>query len=499
MKSVSDELLTWKSIALVLIFYGVGYMERIELLSVAAAYELEINKWDYLLNFMTHSRLTIFIVLPFWIFYSSYSSLQAFDNLLLLRLKNYRRWMIFMVSKSLPALVVLIALWTTVGLILTLDLPFSWDWSPYGVNNITYNEIIYVYRATGYTPAQILLIQLVLLTFSLLSLSILTSFVCAIKPTILGMGIYSFVLFIYIVVSFKFFPKGNWFTIYNYTSFYPAFETFTSIWVGVTVLAAFSIFLIFVIDVLKSGRYKRIPSIFAARKKESVYGLLLLFGLATPVLNYGLEPHTVWDLLFQRFIGYSENPMILFVLFYTIVFIGFAYLVMVELTEFFSGPYYYDIIRYSSFNMWAKNFMARMMVSIIKFLLLLFVITIAVGLSGGLSLQLLITIKESTPLWQVIYHFFVNGFLQILNYVFITLIVMLLTKEIKNQVLTLAAFVFLGWLSRDLSSIVPVGLNSFGYITGKPDTILYLSLILFVFSILEASVIMYLIRNKKTL
>ncbi len=90
---------------------------------------------------------------------------------------------------------------------------------------------------------------------------------------------------------------------------------------------------------------------------------------------------------------------------------------------------YYLMIRYKSLYRWFSQLMKQAVIGLIVLLLFLFCVTIATGVMKGQTFELHTTLEMVRPLPYLLYQFFINGFLQVLNYLLIMFIVTWIWKD----------------------------------------------------------------------
>src|SRR5699024_2536450 len=104
-------------------------------------------------------------------------------------------------------------------------------------------------------------------------------------------------------------------------------------------------------------------------------------------------------------------------------------------------------------------------------------------------------ITMSDNLFQIIYHFMVNGFLQILFYVLFVIIVSLFTKDVLKSFIALLVLTIFMLPGFRLNNFVPVGLNSMGYLM-EIVSIYSISFTLIGYIVLEMIVLLILLNKK---
>lgn len=229
-----------------------------------------------------------------------------------------------------------------------------------------------------------------------------------------------------------------------------------------------------------------------------IYLSLCMFGIVFGVSGFHEQSSTVWDKLYFSFYGVSEQGFSLNAFFYyCIVYIGIVYLFQVHLSVVLTERIYYQLIRYQSLYRWFWALIKPVIFRIITLLFLLFCITIVVGLFEGKSLKFSLTIVEGSSVPMLIYHFFVNGFLQMMNYVLIAFLVLWVWKESEYGLLTLIALTVTSLPIFNQKKWLPSGLNSLGNVNGNEYELYKITILLFFYLALEMVIIWYLFRKRK--
>lgn len=161
MKKLSDELFTWKWIIFIIVVFGLGWITRDNMIQEALANQLSMNKWDVFLSILMQSRFIVYFLIPFWILFNVLVIIRSWDTSILIRLKNYKNWILYVAAQVLPMVIILHVLWIIVAIILTLDLPYSSEWSNYSNTEIAYNSLIHYIQETAYSPWTVMSIHVV--------------------------------------------------------------------------------------------------------------------------------------------------------------------------------------------------------------------------------------------------------------------------------------------------------------------------------------------------
>lgn len=173
-----------------------------------------------------------------------------------------------------------------------------------------------------------------------------------------------------------------------------------------------------------------------------IYLFLCLFGIIFETSGFHEQSATVWDKLYFNFYGVSEHGFSLpSFLYYCIVYIGIIYLFQVHLSIILTERIYYQLIRYRSLPRWFWAIIKPFMFRLISLLILLFCITIGVGILEGKSLEFSLTVVDGSSAGMLIYHFFVNGFFQMMNYILIVFLMLWVWNKSEHGLLILAVLI----------------------------------------------------------
>ncbi|WP_218124008.1 hypothetical protein [Shouchella lonarensis] len=168
--------------------------------------------------------------------------------------------------------------------------------------------------------------------------------------------------------------------------------------------------------------------------------------------------------------GSSKNGFdLLSFLVYIVMNYGFIYFIQLLLQREVTSLGYYKILRFRSVYVWLWLLLKKVMRMSVLFLVCLFLV-ITVGYyiytsNGSFSYSSQLDVE----IVSIIYHFFVNGFLQLLLYSLLSFFIMWISKEMFYGFLTLFVLSVSMFPGMNPGNIIPVGLNSMGYlIDGVP-------------------------------
>ncbi|GAA3896265.1 hypothetical protein GCM10022628_20310 [Anoxybacillus suryakundensis] len=179
--------------------------------------------------------------------------------------------------------------------------------------------------------------------------------------------------------------------------------------------------------------------------------------------------------------------------FYAVVFLGFTYLLQLFfLSNELEQLSYYKIIRFRSLNKWFWSWMKKFIVITFFFLMILFVLSLAVAVCFQTNIDGYVTLL-SKPLHEMIYHFFMNGFLQIMFYISLIFIVSWISKESIYGVVLISICMIVMLPHINVNGIIPIGLNSMVYLVDYSPY--YLTMILMIANVMSFFVIHRLLKQ----
>ncbi|SES01944.1 hypothetical protein SAMN04487944_11551 [Gracilibacillus ureilyticus] len=226
------------------------------------------------------------------------------------------------------------------------------------------------------------------------------------------------------------------------------------------------------------------------------YGFLVFLHMITLDQVVATEQSTVWDKLYINFYGVSTGGFSLnFYIYLSIVFLGFAYFYQNKLTKMLNERIYYLLIRERSLYQWFWAHLKYSLAAVFLLLLALFGLTIGIGWLEGKTFDLELTIESSLSVQKLLVHFFLNGFLQLVNYLLILFIFTWTLKQSAYVLAVIGGLLLMGSLKIGYLQWFPSGLNSFGLLETYPA--LRITGILVCWLLVEILIIFYLFRKRE--
>ena len=485
-------------LALILVFYVYSLSIHQDLLGRAGSVS-NLNFWDMALSLLSDPYLFIYFTLPIFLFICVYQVETNFDYGLIIRFKSYTAWIFYTLHELAGYIFTYFAL---MGLTLALVLvtgPYSLSlaWSPFSQASVINGwnlDILPSLVSTGLSPLLAGLIQLAysLVFFLLLALMLTIIYLFSQRKVyLIGASIF---IFIYAATSFQFLPEElSFLSLASYAKFYHGFMAFNSIFTPLILMGGLALAL------LLGQAFFRQSSILVDQLKSAlpylVYTVLVFLGLFSDLLEYDGMGQTVGDFIFLKFYGVgSSGYSLLSLLYYLIVFLGFVYFFQVYLTNFVSQQLTYYLIRYKSYRAWFHSLLIGLSLAILVFLLGLALLASLLGLVKGyqFSYQVKMDTVNLSALALVV-HFILNGFLQLMNYGLLLLIVTWLVQDAIYGLLSLGIFMVLMLPNINIGQVFPMGLNSFGLL--DQESLLGLTFRLVFYLVLEYGLVRLLFKQ----
>lgn len=490
MKGMKEKIISWKwlAAALPIILYSLGNRQSMPYFE--QRHDVVANFWDYILMPLNDAYLIVYYILPLIIFVSTIYINRTFEYTKLIRLGSYRKW-IFTKLKQLLVLDTYFMLIVVGAIFITsINTPFSFVWSDVGKINQQGNEILYYLQMYFSKPYIALALQIALFLLTFITLQLL---MCILYAKYKRQSILHFMntlLFLMGTIGFKVFPASmKGIAVINYLSLFHGSASFDSVLMPfgvVTIIFAALVIVTNNIDLnhstLKNYVIKNLPIL--------IYILLCLMGIFFNVSKYANGNLSFWEVFIGTFIG-TTNEMfnLLSFAFYVVVFLGAVYFVQLQLQRYLSEVSFYTMIRYRSINKWFLSWFPGILKTITILLLALLVGTISIAILKGYS----ISVPEN--LFETLYQFMVNGFLQLLFYVLLVIIISVATKDVLKSFISLLVLTVFMLPGFRMNNFMPVGLNSMGYVI-ENSSVFLTSVKLTIYVAVETIVLLYLLNKK---
>lgn len=490
MMKVQVKLISWKWLyaAIPIILYSLS--DRLSMPLFEQEYNVSANFWDYVLIPASHPYFILYYFFPLIVFVSTLYINNTFEYTMLIRLGSYRKW----ISKKLWELLFIniffMAILIGSLLITSINTPFSMNWSDVGTMNVAGNDILYHLQLHFATPFIAALLQIVLFMFTLITIQLMLCILFTIYKKQSILHILNVLLFLWGTIGFKVLPSSmKWFSVVNYLSLFHGVLSFHSIIAPFGIIALTLLMLVFIANKIDLN-HSSIKQYAIKKSPIFIYGLLCLMGIWLNTGKYANEGLSIWDIFIGTFMGTTnERFSLLSFTYYVVVFLGAVYLVQLLLQQHLSEMSFYTMIRYHFMNKWFLSWFPKILKSIILLLLALLAVTMFIAMLKGYSL----TVPENV--YQILYHFMVNGFLQLLFYVLLVILISFVTKDVLKSFITMLVLTIFMLPGFRIHNIIPMGLNSMGYLL-ESSSIYLTSAQLAAFVAAEIFILLFLLNKK---
>lgn len=489
-----EDVISVKWLVVGVIFYFYSVMLKNEIVKVAYEKKVYFNNWDITLRLLNDMYLIVYFIIPIVLFFSIRSIFMNFDYQILIRLGSFKKWVYNSLKHFWMRISPLLILWVFVSLFMTIGFPYSWDWSQLSKTKHFTNTIYELVKFFG-TPISAFAAQLILLMLIFSLLHIVFATVYVLTKSKYFMLFISVMFFLGNIMGFKLLPREVAFlsptTFFSIAKGVNTFGSPILSYVVIIVFFMFGILFLQVLDVNKTAYIQSIKSYIPI----VIYFFLCIVGISATAQSLTKSTDvTIWDVWAMSFIGVSaERFSYIPFFFYLIVFFGFIYLVqLLFLSNEIEQLGHYKIIRFRSLKKWFWSWMQELLMVTIFFLFILMGLSLALAVCFGANTDFYVTVL-SNPLYEVIYHFFINGFLQIVFYIILIFIVSWISKESIYGVLLVSLFIILMLPGVNVVGIIPVGLNGIVYLADYSPY--HLTFILIIMNTITFFVVNYLFKQ----
>ncbi|MFB7305266.1 hypothetical protein [Heyndrickxia sporothermodurans] len=491
MRIAKENVISWKWIFALVPIILFSFSNRHSINYLEEKHKVTANIWDFILSTLNDPYLMVYYIFPLIVFISTVYINRTFDYTKLIRLGSYKNWIFTKIKQLFLMDLYFICLFFGSILLATINTPLSMEWSELAKINEQSNAVLYTLQFNFSNPFVAMVLQIALFLLTLITVQFVICILYAIYKKQLVLHLLNILLFVLGIFSFKIFPASipPFLVIPNYLLLYHGVERFNS-----TIMPFVSMILILGITTLIANNIDKNRSIVRQFLTKNysiiIYSLLCLLGIWFNVERYANGEFSIGDIFTGTFFG-TTNEMfsLLSFAYYVVVFVGFVYFVQLLLQRYLSEMSFYTMIRYRSMNKWFLSWFPKILKSIIILLGSLFAITISIALFNGIPLTL------SDNWFQMIYQFMVNGFLQLLFYVLLVIIVSLFTQDVFKSFIALLVLTIFMLPGFKLNNFIPVGLNSMGYLM-ENVSIYSISLTLVGYIVIEIIMLLILINKK---
>lgn len=458
----------------------------------------QLNQWDIVIGILGNPFILIYLLLPFLMIKSILQIQELSNTPYFSRLHSWRKWMLYSFRMYFTAVFGSVLLFLMISFIFTLGFPWNSTWSAFSSSDYTmFNAMSVLARETGLTPLLFIFLQIGLLVFFFQCIHLVLTTLYMFVPKLMYMGIASFIFIIYSMASFRYVSNPFLITL-DYMSLPYSSGSMGSPVTGLVLLFLLMGLLVFLVPILRSKRFSSVKAWLNGNYPIIIYGMLIFLGILTTLLRMEDTIHTIWDALYLSFFGVDldQRFSILTYLFYIITFYGFVYFFQVYIIDYLTGRFYYMAIRFKSIFHWFSRVFVKFAFTAMMFLIMLLFVTIVLSLVFNKSLAPVMNVFESVTLPQILYHFLINGWLQLMNGMMIVLICAWILPEGSWNVIVIGVMVLFTLPTFNIGTFLPFGLNSMGYVTADWSDMLRISGLLLAYLIIEIIVMLTIFRKK---
>ncbi|MGX4667944.1 hypothetical protein JNUCC74_01830 [Cerasibacillus sp. JNUCC 74] len=473
-----------------IILYIYGYFLRLDLFALSQMENARINVWDFVINFSSDIHLILYFITPVLLL-SSLKNIQGeFNYFLLIRLGSYHKWIVFTLIKFMRQQLLMFTVLFIITMLLIISIPIENNWSNFSgiTEGIPLSFPANILSSYIGHPVVALFLHIILFFMTYTSLHLLLGIIFLLTKKISFSIIAAVLFWLLSIISFKWFTLDfSLFVLPNYMTYFHGVNSFGNTWTSFLIEFIILAFLLFL-----STKVDKKPKInLEINLKYVIYVVLVWICLLSGLQRNSLQ--SIEDVFISIFFGTStEGTTFISLLTYIVIFYGFTYLIHLYLNNEINNLGYYKILRYNSINEWMlKNFF-KVLISI-SFLLVGLLIIILV-LARFLGLRAFDSSLDAITLMDILYHFFINGYLQIVFYILLSFIIAWITKEMFYGFIVQVFLLIFLIPGLNPYQIIPSGLNSMGYLLD--DVSPYKISIILLFYIIAEIVILYNLLNK---
>lgn len=447
----------WIIIGIILYIYG--FLLRSNLFIISRGVKAKINSWDLMLNFVSDIYLILYFITPILLFISLKIIYSEFEYTLLIRLGSLKKWIFFTMKQFIKKLFIVIFLIGVVTFLLLIGVPKDNGWSEFsfireGIPSFPAN----ILKEYLNSPIESLLLHIILFILTYISVHLFLTIIYILTRKFIYTVMTAVFFWILLLISLKWFPSDlpwllfpNYFSLYHGVHFLGVWKTFLVVIMCLTLI----FYLCTKVDSNFKGIISKIEWMYV------IYALLFLLSLFYAFQQNHIQSiQDVFSAIFYGSSQYGANLISLFL--YIVIYYGFVYFIQLHLNNELTNLGYYKILRYRSMTNWIWSCFRRLLISIIMLLVTFYIIIISIALIIGLNFNN--PFSSKVTFLDISYHFFVNGFLQLLFYVLLAFIISWISKETFYSFVVLAILLLFMIPGINFYQIIPVGLNSMGYL-----------------------------------
>ena len=411
--------------------------------------------------------LILYFLLPVYLFTVTSGIVHDGDYPTIIRAGTTARWLLLGVRSGVAPTAALVAAWAAAGTVSTLGLTAgaSSITAPVTAAGAASSQVLEALRPTGAPTLLLALVQVLLLGAALLVLRAALSLVYRLTRSLGALAVAGALVWLASVLSFVLaYTVGagpiDVLTLHHAVQLVPW-------WAAPVLPAAVLAACLAVAVVVDRGTGPLRAAGEVLRRPTVVYALVCAAAVAAVAPVVAASATSPWDLFLATAWGSSPDGVspTTFSLF-TVVFVGFAYIVSLRLDEELGDRLPYLMIRHRSMTGWLLRLFASFAVQAAGLLAGLFVLTAVLGHllvpSGAATGGADAPVRMSGA---ALYQFGVNGLLQLLAYAAVLFVLVWWRRSSTWALGALAAFVILSLPGANLGGWLPVARNSVGLLS----------------------------------
>lgn len=447
---------------------------------------------------MTNIYVQNYFITPIMLYLSIKTIQTNASPYQMIRRRTIKNWVFDTLKQFLQKISSILFLQLVVSILLSIGTPLEMGWSNFakhtGLTDIASSHFSHLIDV----PIVALIIHISAFVLGYLTLHLaITLFYLLVKKKNLLL-IFSIFLWLYTMASLVLF-QGHFsiITPMNFLNWFVGSQSFTQSYYS---LVLGFVYFIFCIGMTKLWDYNLFTlkskfSVFQSiipKKTHFIYSILVIM-----IVFYSIsqgKATSINEAIIISGIGSSASTFhFMYYLAYLIVFYGIVYLNLLYIDQLIQTTSYYRLIRNRSTNRYSFDIAKKICKQTMIFLFLFLGIIVIIA-KVFFSLPMVMG-TDPLVIYEVLYHFFMNHFLQIAFYLLLAIILYFLAGEMFQSLAVLVALSFTMFPTFNRSIFVPIGLNSFSYLLDGYSTYLITGILLLYIAI-ELVIIYYFLNYK---
>ena len=497
-KTVNKENKVFAAIVIGVIFYIYGWIGRTQLFEHSYLTNEVVNQWDPIFDFITNIYVQNYVITPVMLYLSMKIIQGNASPYQMIRRETIKNWVFDISKKFLREVGNILFLQLVVSILLTIGTPLEMGWSNFAKNTGLTDIASSHFSSLIDIPIVALLIHVSVFVLGYLALHLTITFFYLVVKKRSPLLIFSVFLWLYTVASLVLF-QGHFSTIttMNFLNWFVGSQSFTQPYYS---LILGLVYIILCIGIIKIWDY----NLYALKRKFSGFRRIfpkkshfIYFVLVISTIFYGIsqgKATSINEAIIISGIGSSTTTFhFMYYLAYLIIFYGIVYLNLLYIDQLIQTTSYYRLIRNRSTNRYSFDIAKKICKQTMIFLFLfLGIILIIAKIFFSLPM---VMYTDPLVISEVLYHFFINHFLQIILYLLLAIILYFFAGEMFQSLAVLVALSFTMFPPFNNFIFIPIGLNSFSYLLDGHSTYLITEILLLYITI-ELIIIYYFLNYK---